>query len=119
MLWGNNLLIIFRLLITEKKILLIDEDYERLSKVSDGLISILYPFQWIHTYIPIMSDQMLKYLETFLPFLNGINKSLMPFVEKVFTEGEMEEDDEVFLIYISEDRDKIRLSSSIRGIKKK
>ena len=62
---------------------------------------------------------MLKYLETFLPFLNGINKSLMSFVEKVFKEGEMEEDDEVFLIYISDDRDKIRLSSSIRGIKKK
>ena len=115
----ENLLTIFRLLITEKKILLIDEDYERLSKVADGLISILYPFQWIHTYIPIMSDQMLKYLETFLPFLNGINKSLMPFVEKVFRDGEMEEDDEVFLIYISEERDKIRLSSSIRGIKKK
>ena len=115
----DNLLTIFRLLITEKKILLIDEDYERLSKVADGLISILYPFQWIHTYIPIMSDQMLKYLETFLPFLNGINKSLMPFVEKVFKDGEMEEDDEVFLIYISEERDKIRLSSSIRGIKKK
>ena len=115
----DNLLIIFRLLITEKKILLIDEDYERLSKVSDGLISILYPFQWIHTYIPIMSDQMLKYLETFLPFLNGINKSLMPFVEKVFKEGEMEEDEEVFLIYISEERDKIRLSSSLKGIRKR
>ena len=115
----DNLVVIFRLLITEKKILLIDEDYERLSKVSDGLISILYPFQWIHTYIPIMSDQMLKYLETFLPFLNGINKSLMPFVEKVFRDGEIQEDDEVFLIYISEDKDKIRLSSSIRGIKKK
>ena len=41
---------------------------------------------------------MLKYLETFLPFLNGINKSLMPFVEKVFRDGEMQEDDEVFLI---------------------
>ena len=115
----DNIMVIFRLLITEKKILLIDEDYERLSKVSDGLISILYPFQWIHTYIPIMSDQMLKYLETFLPFLNGINKSLMPFVEKVFRDGEIQEDDEVFLIYISEDKDKIRLSSSIRGIKKK
>ena len=115
----DNLIVLFRLLITEKKILLIDEDYERLSKVSDGLISILYPFQWIHTYIPIMSDQMLKYLETFLPFLNGINKSLMPFVEKVFRDGEMEEDDEVFLIYISEEKDKIRLSSSIKGIKKK
>ena len=115
----DNLLLIFRLLITEKKILLIDEDYERLSKVADGFISILYPFQWIHTYIPIMSDQMLKYLETFLPFLNGINKSLMSFVEKVFKDGEMEEDDEVFLIYISEEKDKIRLSSSLRGVKKK
>ena len=46
-----------------------------------------------------MSDQMLKYLETFLPFLNGINESLMSSVEKVFTKGEVEEDDEVFLIY--------------------
>jgi len=115
----DNLILIFRLLITEKKILIIDEDYEKLSKVADGFISILYPFQWIHTYIPIMSDQMLKYLETFLPFLNGINKSLMGLVENVFREGEIEEDDEVFLIYISEDKDKIRLSSSLRGKKKK
>jgi hypothetical protein len=66
----DNVIMIFRLLITEKKILIIDEDYEKLSNVADGFVSILYPFQWIHTYIPIMSDQMLKYLETFLPFLN-------------------------------------------------
>ena len=115
----DNLILIFRLLITEKKILIIDEDYEKLSNVADGFISILYPFQWIHTYIPIMSDQMLKYLETFLPFLNGINKSLMGLVENVFKEGEVEEEDEVFLIYISEERDKIRLSSSLKGKKKR
>ena len=113
----DNLIIIFRLLITEKKILLIDNDYERLSTVADGLVSILYPFQWIHTYIPIMSDQMLKYLETFLPFLNGINESLMNLVEKVFQEGEVQEDDEVFLIYIREN--KIKLSSTLKGINKK
>ena len=113
----DNLIIIFRLLITEKKILLIDNDYERLSTVADGLVSILYPFQWIHTYIPIMSDQMLKYLETFLPFLNGINESLMNLVEKVFQEGEVQEDDEVFLIYIKEN--KIKLSSTLKGINKK
>ena len=113
----DNLVIIFRLLITEKKILLIDNDYERLSTVADGLASILYPFQWIHTYIPIMSDQMLKYLETFLPFLNGINESLMNLVEKVFQEGEVQEDDEVFMIYIREN--KIKLSSTLKGIYKK
>ena len=62
---------------------------------------------------------MLKYLETFLPFLNGINKSLMGLVENVFKEGEVEEEDEVFLIFISEEREKIRLSSSLKGKKKK
>ena len=113
----DNLIILFRLLISEKKILLIDNDYERLSNVADGLVSILYPFQWIHTYIPIMSDQMLKYLETFLPFLNGINESLMNLVEKIFQEGEVEEDDEVFLIYINEN--KIKLSSTLKGKIKK
>ena len=115
----DNIIMIFRLLITEKKILIIDEDYEKLSNVADGFVSILYPFQWIHTYIPIMSDQMLKYLETFLPFLNGINKSLMPLVENVFREGEVEDSEEVFLIYISEEKEKIRLSSSLKGKKKK
>ena len=113
----DNLVILFRLLITEKKLLLIDNDYERLSAVADGLASILYPFQWIHTYIPIMSDQMLKYLETFLPFLNGINESLMSLVENIFKEGEVEEDDEVFLIYIREN--KIKLSSTLKGKNKK
>ena len=113
----ENLIIIFKLLITEKKILLIDNDYEKLSAVADGLVSILYPLQWVHTYIPIMSDQMLKYLESFLPFLNGINESLMSSVEKVFNEGEVEEDDEVFLIYIKDN--KIKLSSSLRGKVKK
>ena len=60
----DNLVIIFRLMLFEKKILFIDNDYTRLSLVTDNFISLLYPFQWIHTYIPIMSDQMLKYLET-------------------------------------------------------
>jgi hypothetical protein len=113
----DNIILIFKLLITEKKILLIDNDYERLSTIADALVSILYPFQWIHTYIPIMSDQMLKYLETFLPFLNGINESLMGLVETIFKEGEVEEDDEVFLIYIKEN--KIKLSSTLKGKNKK
>ena len=49
----NNIIIIFRLLLSEKKILFIDDDYTLLSKVTDAFISLLYPFNWIHTYIPI------------------------------------------------------------------
>ena len=105
--------VIFRFLIFEKKILFIDEDYTRLSNVSSNFISLLYPFQWMHTYIPIMSDQMLKYLETFLPFVNGINLSLMPLVTDLFKTGDMEEGEEMFLVYIN--ISKFKLGSTLVG----
>ena len=113
----DDFIIIIRLLLFEKKILFIDDDYTRLSEVTDAFITLLYPFKWIHTYIPIMSDQMLKYLETFLPFLNGIHSSLMPSVAEVFINEEVEESEDVFLIYIKEG--KIDLSSSLKKKKKK
>ena len=113
----DKLVIIFRLILFEKKILFIDDDYTRLSFVTDSFIKLLYPFQWVHTYIPIMSDQMLKYLETFLPFLNGINSSLMNLVTQVFMNNENEDSEEVFIIYIT--KDKFRLGSSLTSNNKK
>ena len=113
----DKLIIIFRLILFEKKILFIDDDYTRLSFVTDSFISLLYTFQWVHTYIPIMSDQMLKYLETFLPFLNGINSSLMNLVTKVFINNENEDSEEVFIVYIT--KDKFRLGSSLTSNSKK
>ena len=111
----NNIIIIFRLLLSEKKILFIDDDYTVLSKVTDAFISLLYPLKWVHTYIPIMSEQMLKYLESFLPFLNGIHTSLMPLVINIFKEGEIDEIEEVFLVYIKEND--IQIGSSLKGKK--
>jgi hypothetical protein len=64
-----------------------------------------------------MSDQMLKYLETFLPFLNGIHSSLMTLVAQFFNRSEMDDEDEIFLIYNKEG--KIDISSSLRKKKKK
>ena len=113
----DRIVIIFRMMLFEKKILFIDNDYTRLSLVTDSFISLLYPFQWVHTYIPIMSDQMLKYLETFLPFINGINTSLMGLVTEVFANNENEDSEEVFLVYIN--NNKFRLGSSLIANTKK
>ena len=113
----DNFIIILRLLLLEKKILFIDDDYTRLSEVTDAFLSLLYPFKWVHTYIPIMSDQMLKYLETFLPFVNGIHSSLMPLVNQVFINGEIDDSEDVFLINNKEG--KIDLSSNVKKKTKK
>ena len=112
----DNIILIFRLLLSEKKLLFIHDDYTELTNITNSFISLLYPFQWIHTYIPIMSAEMLKYLETFLPFLNGIHTSLMTLVEKIFKD-EIEESEEIFLIYIK--KNEINLSSSFKNNKNK
>ena len=113
----DNIVLIFRILLSEKKILFIHNDYTELTNITNSFISLLYPFQWVHTYIPIMSAQMLKYLETFLPFLSGIHMSLMNLVEKLFKEGENDDSEEIFLIYIK--TNEILLSSNFRKNKTK
>ena len=72
----NNLILLFRLLLFEQKVLLVSSDYNDLTQLSLSLITLLYPFSWIHIYIPIITKKMLKYLQSFLPFLNGMNKAL-------------------------------------------
>ena len=56
---GYIIYIFFSSLLFDKKILFIDDYYIILNNVIDNLISFLYPFQLMHTYIPIMSEQML------------------------------------------------------------
>ena len=72
----KNIILLFRLLLLEQKILLVSSDYDDLTKISLGLISLLYPLSWIHIYIPIITEKMLKYLQSFLPFLNGMHRTL-------------------------------------------
>ena len=72
----QNIILLFRLLLLEQKILLVSSDYDNLTKISLGLISLLYPLSWIHIYIPIITIKMLKYLQSFLPFFSGMHRSL-------------------------------------------
>ena len=72
----ENIIKIYLLILFEQKILFIDKDNNRLSTVIDSFLNILYPIEWVNTVIPIMSDQMTRYLQTFLPFINGISEDL-------------------------------------------
>jgi hypothetical protein len=104
-------------MLLEKRILFIDDDYERLSLVIDNCLSLLYPFQWEHTYIPILSYEMIQYLQSTHPFINGIHSSLLSLVKPIFEEiQEFEEKQgeahtEVFLMYINQN--KFELGSSL------
>ena len=65
-----------------------------------------------------MSEQ-LQYLKSFLHFVNSINTSLMPLVKEIFSEGEIDESEEVFLVYIKENdifkKKKIKMNKYIQN----
>ena len=128
----DNILIILRLILFEKKLLFVDDNYERLSNVIDIFISLIYPLKWIHTYIPIMSEEMINYIETFLPFVNGVHNSLLHLIKKLIKENACEtennsssstssndsgNEDAFFVIYITEN--KIGLSLEFKNNFKK
>ena len=94
----DNIIIILRLILFEKKLLFVDDNYERLSNVIDIFISLIYPFKWIHTYIPIMSEEMINYIETFLPFVNGVHNSLLYLIKNLIKESASETESKVVLI---------------------
>ena len=73
----ENILIIYRLMLFEQKLLFIDKDYNRLCSIMQCFIDLLYPIEWVNTLIPVMSEQMTRYLQTFLPFINGISEDLL------------------------------------------
>ena len=41
----ENLITIFQLMLFEQKILIVDSEYERLSEVTNSLVSLLYPLE--------------------------------------------------------------------------
>ena len=110
----KNIIRIIRLLLFEKKIVFIDSDYSRLSNVINSFLILLYPFQWVHICIPIISIQMMKYLETFLPFLAGVHPSFIPYIKKYLSVNS-DDKEQVYLIFIEED--KIRISDFLKGKK--
>ena len=72
----EEIIIIFRLLLFEQKILIIGCNYHDIAQFTYNFILLLYPLQWVHTQISIMTEKMMKYLQSFLPFFNGMHNSL-------------------------------------------
>lgn len=91
----ENIIIIHHLIILENKLLFISDDYTLIPKITEAFLNILHPFDWVNTYIPIISEEMIKYLQSFMPFVMGMHESMFNMAKQFF-------DDEttVYLIFI-------------------
>lgn len=53
---------------------LVSSDYQRLMTVSECITTLLFPFQWQHIYLPIVSAPLHHLLDAPVPFLMGIQR---------------------------------------------
>ena len=90
----EDIITIYRLLLLSHKIVIVDDDYARLNRVTYYFMELLYPFEWTDTYIPTTFETK-QYLQTFMPFLASIDSALM---QKALIELEENVKEELFII---------------------
>ena len=93
----DNILMLIQLILLEQKLLFIYDDFNKLSQVTNALIDLLYPLQWVNTFIPILSEELIKYVQSFIPFIMGIEEQMFEKVGKHFLD---DKDNVVILVFI-------------------
>ena len=93
----NVIVTIFKYILLEKRIILIDNDNYKLSFVINCFLELIYPLQWVGILIPLICDDMIEYISSFLPFICGMNKELY-IVYKDYIHKEV--DEQVIFVYL-------------------
>eukprot|EP01121_Diplochlamys_sp_Union-15-3_P020443 TRINITY_DN7980_c0_g1_i1.p1 TRINITY_DN7980_c0_g1~~TRINITY_DN7980_c0_g1_i1.p1 ORF type:complete len:322 (+),score=28.92 TRINITY_DN7980_c0_g1_i1:156-1121(+) len=73
----SNLMGLFANMLNERRIIFTSTNVTVLSAVVRSLVGILYPFSWVHVYIPVIPKTMLNYCCAPMPFLLGVMSNHM------------------------------------------
>jgi hypothetical protein len=82
----------------EKKVLLISKHKALLTHAAVALISFLFPLCWKHVLIPILPKEMTDVLDAPVPFLIGIDPTILQLEEDNDEEGGIEIPNEVYRV---------------------
>lgn len=74
---------VFSSLLLERKVLLLSKSISKLSACVDALQSILFPFVWQHTFIPVLPANMLDICQAPTPYIIGVLKGKHPILPPI------------------------------------
>ena len=77
----DNILILFDLILQERKILFISEHVGILTPVAEIICQLLFPFKWHHIYIPLLPAKCAEFLFAPVPFIMGIQRQSITNIE--------------------------------------
>lgn len=106
----ENIIEIFHLCLLEQKILFICNNYSVLGAISFWFVNILYPFNWVNTYIPVLSINTVKFLQSIIPFIMGIDEFLLNFsIKNEYININCENGNNNNIVYVDIERNAIYL----------
>ena len=59
-------------LLSEKHIIFLANQGYLLFAITQGLLSLMFPFSWLHTYIPVLPFNQIDYLDSPTPYIIGV-----------------------------------------------
>lgn len=111
---SENFVLIIFLILFEQKILFVSDDYNLLSEILMSFISLIYPFEYVNILIPILSEELVKYLQCFRPFIMGIDELMLEDAKSY-----VEDDQTIFLIHIKKDLVEVYSKKKLKKATKK
>lgn len=85
----ETIILIFKCLLTERRILIVAETLTTLSSCIDAISNMAHPFAWQYVFIPILPISMISYLAAPMPFIIGILSSSLEIAMKEPMEDEV------------------------------
>lgn len=64
---------LFTCILLENQVLLVSEDFQKLTIIAECITSLLFPFEWCHVYAPILPTALHHFLDAPCPFVMGLH----------------------------------------------
>ncbi len=67
---------IFSFILTEKQLIFISDDQNNLFNIIECFFYLIFPLEWLNTYVPILPSEFINYIESPIPFIYGIERDI-------------------------------------------
>ncbi|XP_030845398.1 DENN domain-containing protein 2A isoform X2 [Strongylocentrotus purpuratus] len=79
----NRIVQIFASLLLERRVIMCSGKLSKLSRCSQALVGLLYPFSWQHVYVPVLPEKLIDMCCSPTPYIMGMLSLCIPRLEEM------------------------------------
>ena len=73
----KNVIAVFRFLLFERRVILVSSSLSLLTPLAEIFTRLLFPLDWQHVFIPLLAQRLSHFLEAPMPYLVGLERTLL------------------------------------------